>query len=118
MIAHLRGTLLEKHPNSVILETAGVGYEVFIPVSTYTRLPDIGAEAKLKIHTHVREDAFLLYGFFTKEEKKEFEKKWQDKWEAEGVFRAPRAPRLGKKFYCPQKNHPGFWLFFHIKKVL
>ena len=74
MIAHLRGTLLEKHPNSVILETAGVGYEVFIPVSTYTRLPDLGAEAKLRIHTHVREDAFLLYGFFTKEEKTIFEK--------------------------------------------
>ena len=74
MIAHLRGTLLEKHPNSVILETAGVGYEVFIPVSTFTRLPDLGAEAKLRIHTHVREDAFLLYGFFTKEEKTIFEK--------------------------------------------
>lgn len=74
MIAHLRGTVLEKHPNLVVVEASGVGYEVHIPVSTFTRLPDIGAEAKLRIHMHVREDAMLLYGFFTPEEKLLFEK--------------------------------------------
>ncbi|MBI2686078.1 MAG: Holliday junction branch migration protein RuvA [Acidobacteria bacterium] len=74
MIAHLRGSVLEKHPNLVIVEAGGVGYEVHIPVSTFTRLPDTGAEAKLRIHTHVREDAFLLYGFVTPEEKMLFEK--------------------------------------------
>ena len=63
MIAHLRGSVLEKHPNLVIVESGGVGYEVHIPVSTFTRLPDVGAEAKLRIHMHVREDAMLLYGF-------------------------------------------------------
>lgn len=74
MIAHLRGSVLEKHPNLVIVECAGVGYEVHIPVSTFTRLPDPGVETKLRIHMHVREDAMLLYGFFTPEEKLLFEK--------------------------------------------
>ena len=74
MIGHLRGILLEKHPSNVVVEAAGVGYEVFIPVSTYTQLPDVGAEVKLRIHTHVREDAFLLYGFASLEERTIFEK--------------------------------------------
>jgi len=74
MIAHLRGSVLEKHPNLAILEAGGVGYEVHIPVSTFTRLPDVGAEAKLRIHMHVREDAMMLYGFHTAEEKLLFEK--------------------------------------------
>lgn len=74
MIAHLRGTLLEKHPNQAIVETAGVGYDVTIPVSTFTHLPDAGAEVRLRIHTHVREDALALYGFLTQDEKGLFEK--------------------------------------------
>jgi Holliday junction DNA helicase RuvA len=74
MIAHLRGTVLEKHPNLVIVEASGVGYEVHIPVSTFTRLPDVGGETKLRVHMVVREDAMLLYGFFTPEEKLIFEK--------------------------------------------
>jgi len=74
MIAHLRGILLEKHPNQAIVETAGVGYYVTIPVSTFTHLPDAGAEVRLRIHTHVREDALALYGFLTQDEKALFEK--------------------------------------------
>jgi len=74
MIAHLRGVLLEKHPNQAIVETAGVGYDVTIPVSTFTHLPDAGAEVCLRIHTHVREDALALYGFLTQDEKALFEK--------------------------------------------
>ncbi len=74
MIAHLRGTLLEKHPGQAIVETAGVGYDVTIPISTFTHLPDRGGEARLYIHTHVREDAIALFGFGTKEEKNVFEK--------------------------------------------
>jgi len=74
MIAHLRGVLLEKHPNQAIVETAGVGYDVTIPVSTFTHLPDAGAEVRLRIHTHVREDALALYGFLTRDEKALFEK--------------------------------------------
>src|SRR5215467_397603 len=74
MIALLRGVLMEKHPNQAIVETGGVGYDVTIPVSTFTNLPDAGAEVRLRIHTHVREDALALYGFLTQDEKALFEK--------------------------------------------
>jgi len=74
MIATLRGKLIEKHPNQAIVEAGGVGYDVLIPVSTFSALPDLGAEVKLRIHTHVREDAFSLFGFFTAEEKTIFER--------------------------------------------
>jgi len=74
MIAHLRGTILEKHPNQVIVESGGVGYDVTVPISTYTALPAAGSEVRLRIHTHVREDALSLYGFLTVEEKVLFEK--------------------------------------------
>jgi holliday junction DNA helicase RuvA len=74
VIALLRGKLLEKHPNQVIIDTGGVGYDVVIPVSTFSALPDSGAEVKLRIHTHVREDALSLFGFLTLDEKTIFEK--------------------------------------------
>ncbi len=74
MIALLRGILIEKHPNQAIVETGGVGYDVTIPVSTFTHLPSTGAEVRLRIHTHVREDALSLYGFLTQDEKSLFEK--------------------------------------------
>jgi len=74
MIAHLKGTILEKHPNQVVLDAGGVGYDVQIPVSTYTALPDAGAAFALRIHTHVREDAIQLFGFATSEEKTVFER--------------------------------------------
>lgn len=74
MIGHLRGTVLEKHPNQVVVEAAGVGYEVQIPISTYTSLPDAGDKVSLRIHTHVREDALLLFGFATTDEKAVFER--------------------------------------------
>jgi holliday junction DNA helicase RuvA len=74
MIASLRGILIEKHPNQVIVEAGGVGYDVVVPVSTFSALPDTGHEVKLRIHTHVREDALSLFGFMTAEEKSMFEK--------------------------------------------
>jgi Holliday junction DNA helicase RuvA len=74
MIAHLRGLLLEKHPNQVIIEAGGVGYDVIVPVSTFTQLPGAGAEVRLRIHTHVREDALQLFGFASADEKNLFEK--------------------------------------------
>src|ERR1700746_971102 len=74
MIAHLRGVLLEKHPNQVIVEAGGVGYDVIVPVSTFTHLPESGAEVRLRIYTHVREDALQLFGFATADEKNLFEK--------------------------------------------
>lgn len=69
MIAYLRGNLLEKNANTVIIETGGVGYEVWIPLSTFYDIGDVGTEAELRIHTHVREDAMQLFGFRTESEK-------------------------------------------------
>ncbi len=74
MIAHLRGTLLAKHPNQAIVETHGVGYDVVISVPTFSEMPAAGAEVSLHIHTHVREDALSLYGFLRLAEKHLFEK--------------------------------------------
>ncbi len=74
MIAHLRGTLLEKHPNLAILDVHGVGYEVTIPVSAFSSLPEIGEAVQLHIHTHVREDALSLFGFVSAADKTLFEK--------------------------------------------
>jgi Holliday junction DNA helicase RuvA len=74
MIAHLRGSIQEKSPNQVVIEASGVGYDVQIPISTYTALGDVGAAASLRIHTHVREDALQLFGFATAEEKALFER--------------------------------------------
>ena len=74
MIAHLRGKLLTKHPNQVIVETSGVGYDVNISVPTFSELPAAGSEVALHIHTHVREDVIALYGFLRPAEKQLFEK--------------------------------------------
>jgi Holliday junction DNA helicase RuvA len=74
MIAHLRGKLLTKHPNQVIVETCGVGYEVNISVPTFSELPATGSEVSLHIRTHVREDVIALYGFLRPAEKQLFER--------------------------------------------
>jgi Holliday junction DNA helicase RuvA len=74
MIAHLRGTILEKHPNQVIVDVSGVGYDVVIPVSAYSSLPEKGSQVQLHIHTHVREDALSLFGFVSHQDKMLFEK--------------------------------------------
>ena len=66
--------LLEKHPNQVVVDVQGTGYDVTIPISTYSALPDAGSEVKLRIHTHVREDAIALFGFHSREEKALFER--------------------------------------------
>ena len=74
MIAHLRGKLIARHPNQVVVETMGVGYDVTISVPTFSELPPAGSEVALHIHTHVREDQIALYGFLRPEEKQLFEK--------------------------------------------
>ena len=74
VIAHIRGQILSKSPNSVILECGGVGYELAISVATFTELGNEGATAALHVHTHVREDALALFGFAEKAEKRLFEK--------------------------------------------
>jgi len=69
MIAHLSGSLLKKTTQSVIVEAGGIGYEVHVPLSTFYALPEKDEKVSLHIHTHVREDALLLFGFSTKLEK-------------------------------------------------
>jgi holliday junction DNA helicase RuvA len=65
VIAHLRGRILEKQPTRVVVDVAGVGYDVAVPLSTFYGLGEPGAEVALRVHTHVREDALALYGFAT-----------------------------------------------------
>jgi holliday junction DNA helicase RuvA len=65
VIAHLRGTILEKQPNRVVVDVAGVGYDVAVPLSTFYGLADAGGPVALRVHTHVREDAISLFGFAT-----------------------------------------------------
>jgi Holliday junction DNA helicase RuvA len=65
MIASLRGTLVEKAPNRLIVDVGGVGYDVQVPLSTFYVLGDEGSTVTLRVHTHVREDAIALFGFAT-----------------------------------------------------
>ena len=74
MIAHLRGRLFSKTPQTAVVEAGGVGYEVTISIPTFTALPGEGNEVSLLIYTHVREDALALFGFTTATEKRLFEK--------------------------------------------
>src|SRR5436305_1782367 len=73
MIGQLRGRLAEKRPNQVIVDVGGVGYLVQVPLSTYAALGELHSEVSLLIHTHVREDALVLYGFVSSREKHFFE---------------------------------------------
>ena len=63
MIARLSGTVLEKHPMRVVLDVGGVGYDVHVPLSSFSAVGDPGSRLTLRVHTHVREDALVLYGF-------------------------------------------------------
>ena len=74
MIAYVRGVLVEKSPTRAIVEAAGVGYELLIPISTYERLPREGSEAKLLAVHCVREDDEMLFGFSTTDERELFVK--------------------------------------------
>jgi len=69
MISYIRGTLAEKEPTRVVVEAAGVGYELFVPLSTYEKLPRTGAEVKVLTYHCVREDDEILFGFATENEK-------------------------------------------------
>jgi Holliday junction DNA helicase RuvA len=74
VIAHLRGRLLEKQPNRITVDVGGVGYDVAVPLSTFYGLGEPGHDVTLRIHTHVREDAILLFGFSTRLEQDLFER--------------------------------------------
>ncbi len=72
MYSYISGTLIEKSPAHVVIETHGVGYELIVPISTHQKLPNTGQHVKLLIHFVVREDAQILYGFSTEEERELF----------------------------------------------
>lgn len=74
MIASLRGRLLEKHPNRLVIDVQGVGYEVHVPLSTFYVAGDAGAEVHVRVYTHVREDTLALFGFATAMELQIFER--------------------------------------------
>jgi len=72
MIGSVRGRLISKRPDNVIIETGGVGYHVNVPLSILSNLPEEGSSVFLYVYTHVREDAIQLYGFSNEDEKKIF----------------------------------------------
>jgi Holliday junction DNA helicase RuvA len=74
MIARLSGTVLEKHPMRVVLDVGGVGYDVHVPLSSFGAVGDPGTALTLRVHTHVREDALMLYGFASALEQVVFER--------------------------------------------
>jgi Holliday junction DNA helicase RuvA len=74
LIAVLRGRILDKHPQRVVVDVNGVGYDVQVPLSTFYNLGEPGTEVALRVHTHVREDALQLFGFLTDLEKQLFER--------------------------------------------
>src|SRR5438046_3782723 len=69
MITFLHGKLINALPTQAIIDVAGVGYEVFIPLSSYDKLPAAGHDIRILTHLHVREDAHILYGFMTAAER-------------------------------------------------
>lgn len=73
MIARISGTLIYKHITYVIVDTHGIGYRVFVPLTTFYELPDIGQPVDLNIHTYVKQDSINLFGFYTNEERDLFQ---------------------------------------------
>jgi len=74
MITYIKGTLIDKKPTTAIVEVNGIGFEIFIPVSSYDRLPETGKQCTLLTYEYIREDARLLYGFVTEKERNMFKK--------------------------------------------
>jgi holliday junction DNA helicase RuvA len=74
VIARLKGTLIEKSPNRLVVDVSGVGYDVTVPLSTFYDIGEPGTSVALRVHTHVREDVIALYGFNTALEQELFER--------------------------------------------
>lgn len=74
MIATLKGKLIHKSPIEIVIDVDGVGYQVFVSLTTFYALPELGSEVFIGIHTHIREETLKLFGFYTIDEKKVFEK--------------------------------------------
>jgi len=73
LISYVRGTLVEKSPAKIVVESAGVGYEILVPLSSYDAIGEVGSEVKIYTYFHVREDSHTLFGFATLEERKLFQ---------------------------------------------
>ena len=74
MIGSVHGRLAEKHPNRLVVDVQGVGYELQVPLSTFYGLGELGSDVSLRVHTHVREDVLALFGFATRLELDLFER--------------------------------------------
>ncbi|MBI4549976.1 MAG: Holliday junction branch migration protein RuvA [Candidatus Omnitrophica bacterium] len=72
MYSYLKGNLAVKHPTQIVVDIGGIGYEVLIPLSTYSHLPAEGQSVHLLTHVHIREDAHQIFGFLTQDEKSLF----------------------------------------------
>jgi Holliday junction DNA helicase RuvA len=72
VIAHIEGLLREAHPTRVIVAAGGVGYELFVPLSTFPALPPVGGQVALHVYTHAREGAIELFGFHSAAERAAF----------------------------------------------
>jgi len=73
MIARISGTLICKNVTHVAVDAHGIGYRVFVPLTTFYELPDVGQHVNLNIHTHVKQDSINLFGFYTNEERDVFQ---------------------------------------------
>lgn len=73
MISYIKGTLVEKAPARVVIESHGIGYEILAPLSSYDALGEVGSEVLVYTHFHVREDSHTLFGFATTKERKLFQ---------------------------------------------
>ena len=80
MYAYIKGTLEEKSTDSIVVETAGIGYKIYVSEHTMQKLGEIGEKVKIYTHYHVREDNISLYGFLSNEELKMFELLLRSKW--------------------------------------
>jgi Holliday junction DNA helicase RuvA len=69
MIGRLRGRLVEKGPEQIVIDVGGVGYQLAVSLQSFARLPEVGDEVDLRVHTHVREDALQLFGFLDESER-------------------------------------------------
>ena len=74
MIAYVRGVLAETREDSIVVEAGQIGFNIQVPGNVLGLLPSIGSEVKIYTYTHVREDAFLLYGFMTRDDLEIFKK--------------------------------------------
>jgi Holliday junction DNA helicase RuvA len=73
LISYVKGTLVEKRPAKIVVETDGIGYEILVPLSSYDALGDVGSNIMVHTHLHVREDCHLLFGFATEKERRLFQ---------------------------------------------